>query len=457
MNHYPCRERTLAVTRDRDRNSIWVMLGSVGWPLILGLAACTLFYAALHRGLLGSEFLPRYCAAHPILYCEVGLFFIGLVALCLKLINLLSQLAAIKTIQLETSESGTIPVERCGEMLDELSEMPASARRSYFGRRLREALESVERKGCADGLDEDLKYLSELDEARRHDSYALIRIVVWATPMLGFLGTVVGITQALGDLDPQLLATAIQKAMEGLMAGLYVAFDTTSLALSLSMVLMFIQFLAERIEMQLLSIVDTRASEELVGRFETAGTARDPQVATIQRMAREVIQANEKLVARQSEIWKTSIDAANEQWSQSARSSAAQIRETLAPTLDDCLSRFAQRLAQTEADASDQARQRWEQWQTMLSNNARMMQAQQQEISRQSELMARIVEATGDVMQLETSLNQNLKALAGSKNFEDTVMSLAAAIHLLNMRLGPAEGETRRIDLGPPAVQGRAA
>ena len=114
------------------------------------------------------------------------------------------------------------------------------------------------------------------------------------------------------------------------MAGLYVAFDTTSLALSLSLVLMFVQFLAERIEMQLLSIVDTRASEELVGRFETAGTARDPQVATIQRMVREVIQANDKLVARQSEIWKTSIDAANEQWSQSARSSAAQIREALA-------------------------------------------------------------------------------------------------------------------------------
>ena len=136
-----------------------------------------------------------------------------------------------------------------------------------------------------------------------------------------------GITQALGDLDPNCSRPTSRQAMEGLMAGLYVAFDTTSLALSLSMVLMFVQFLAERMETQLLSIVDTRASEELMGRFETTGTARDPQVATIQRMAREVIQANEKLVARQSEIWKASIDAANEHWSQSARESAEQIRE----------------------------------------------------------------------------------------------------------------------------------
>ena len=76
-------------------------------------------------------------------------------------------------MQLKTAQSGTIPVEHCSEMLDELSEMPAAARRSYFGRRLREALENVERKGSADGLDDDLKYLSELDEARQHDSYAL--------------------------------------------------------------------------------------------------------------------------------------------------------------------------------------------------------------------------------------------------------------------------------------------
>jgi biopolymer transport protein ExbB/TolQ len=445
------------VTRDRDRSSLWAMLGSVGWPLILGVAACTLFYLALHRGLLGAEFFPRYCAAHPILYCEVGLFFVGLAALILKLVNLLGQMAGVKSIQLQTLQPGTIAVEKCGEILDELEEFPPTARHSYFGRRLREALESVERKGSADGLDEDLKYLSELDEARQHDSYALVRIVIWATPMLGFLGTVVGITQALGDLDPQLLATNVQKAMEGLMSGLYVAFDTTSLALSLSLVLMFVQFLADRIEMQLLSIVDTRASEELVGRFETAGTARDPQVTTIQRMVREVLLANDKLVTRQSEIWRTSMDAANEQWSQSALNSTAQIRESLSHTLDESLDRFAQRLTQAEAAAADQAGQRWEQWQTVLSNNARMMQAQQQEISRQSELMARIVEATGQVMQLEASLNQNLKALAGAKNFEDTVMSLAAAIHLLNMRLGATEGETRRIDLLPPKVQGRAA
>ena len=48
--------------------------------------------------------------------------------------------------------------------------------------------------------------------------------------MLGFLGTVMGITEALGDLskNAELLATSIDKAINGLLGGLY---DTTIVAI----------------------------------------------------------------------------------------------------------------------------------------------------------------------------------------------------------------------------------
>ena len=76
------------VTRDRERNSMVAMLGSLGWPLILGLSACTLFYAAIFQGLLGSEFMRRYFATHPVAFAATGMFFVGLAALLLKLGNL---------------------------------------------------------------------------------------------------------------------------------------------------------------------------------------------------------------------------------------------------------------------------------------------------------------------------------------------------------------------------------
>jgi hypothetical protein len=75
---------------------------------------------------------------------------------------------------------------------------------------------------------------------------------------------------------------------------------------------------------------------------------------------------------------------------------------------------------------------------------------------KQGELMTQAIRVAGDVVQLEKALNQNLSALAGSKNFEDTVMSLAATIHLLNVRLGNAI-EAPHIELKATQPRGRAA
>jgi len=445
------------VSRDRDRNSVLAMLTNLGWPLIVGLAACSLFYAAIYQGVLGPSFFQRYFAGHPVSFFATGLFFVGLAALLLKSVNIAGQFASMRSIAFDVPRTAVLPVDQCGALLDELDELPASARHSYLGNRLREALEYLERRGSAEALDDEVKYLADLDGSRQHDSYALVRIVIWAIPMLGFLGTVVGITRALGDLDPEMLTNAIQKAMDGLLAGLYVAFDTTAQALSLSMLLMFVQFFVDRLETQLLSNVDTRVNEELVGRFETVGSAQDPHLASVQRMAQEVIKTSETLVARQAEVWKTTLDVANARWTEGAEGSLERMRAALGASLDQSLGKFAQQLSDTQEQATDELRRRWEQWQTTLSNTARMLQAQQQEMVKQGDVMARVLEATVEITKLEAVLNKNLRSLAGAKNFEDTVMSLAAAIHLLNTRLGAVDDHTHRFGLKEPGSQGRAA
>ena len=54
------------------------------------------------------------------------------------------------------------------------------------------------------------------------------------------------------------------------------AFDTTALALVLSILLMFAQFLTSRVESVLLEGVDDQVAQQLVGRFEELGTQTDP-------------------------------------------------------------------------------------------------------------------------------------------------------------------------------------
>ncbi len=445
------------MSRNNERHPMVAMLSSLGWPLLLGLAACTAFYAAVFQGLFGSVLVERYFAAHPVSFFATGMFFVGLAALILKMMNVLGQLAIMRRIGFDAPHGGGVPVERVGELLDELDELSAPVRNSYLGRRLRDGLDVVDRQGHADDLHEELRFLADQDAMRQHDSFALVRIIIWATPMLGFLGTVIGITQALGDLDPTELASSIQTAMEGLLSGLYVAFDTTALALSLSIVLMFLQFLVDRFETQLLTEVDNRADAELIGRFEIVGSANDPHLASIQRMGQDVIKSTETLVERQTQLWRSAMLAAQEKSSQMGSEAAGQVQTAPSSALDASLQKFSQRMSQLEETAANRARERWEQWQTALSNNVRMLQAQQLEMVKQSEMMARVVEATGEVRKLESSLNDNLKSLAGAKNFEDTVMSLAAAIHLLNTRLNTPTDDARRIELSESKAQGRAA
>jgi hypothetical protein len=341
--------------------------------------------------------------------------------------------------------------------LDRLDQLPASFRNSYFGKRLRDALEFVDRRGSASGIDEELKYLSDMDMARQQESFSLVRIITWATPMLGFLGTVIGITQALGDLDAELLATDPKAAMQGLLAGLYIAFDTTALALSLSIVLMFVQFLADRFESHLLAIVDERTGDELLGRFTEEGTKNDPHLAAVQRMGSAVLKTAEQMVQDQTDHWKQTMDSAESQWRNVIEDSGRGLQTALTDSLDESLIRFSERLASVERDTDERLRSRWEQWQTVLSDNARLLHSQQTELVRQGEVMSQVLQATGDVIKLEKALNDNLRALSGSKNFEDTVMSLSAAIHLLNTRLSEISAGAGPVALDKSANQGRAA
>jgi len=445
------------VSKHQNRNAFLAILAHLGWPLLLGAALCSVFYVLVFRGPLNLPAMHRYFASHPVLIIETGLFFVGLAALGLKAFEVLSQYGALSVVRLEDAPATGQKLDDVGRLIAQLDQQSPSARQSYLGRRVRDLLQAIQRKGSAAGLDEDLKYLSDMDASRQQDSYGLVRIVIWATPMLGFLGTVVGITQALGDLDPQQLATNIQKAMEGLLSGLYVAFDTTALALSLSMVLMFIQFLLDRVETQALSLVDTRANEMLVGRFQEVGAGRDPYLVSVERMSGRVLQASADLVRQQAEIWDRTIQAADSRWSQLVLSSGTQVQRALQGALEQSLQHHATELAKLERDAGDRAARRWEQLQTALSENARVMRAQQEEMVRQAELMSQVVKATGEVLGLEKALNENLRALSGAKNFEDTVMSLSAAIHLLNSRLGKSPDDVPQVELKKHALKGRAA
>jgi biopolymer transport protein ExbB/TolQ len=440
------------VAERRERNLFVTIAGSLGWPLFWGMAAWIAFYLLIHQGWIRNEVLVRYVADHEIEYIETALFFIGMAALTIKLLAVLAQYMTLGRIQLPESEPGGQPVEDCPALRDSLDELAGGLRNSYLVRRLSKALDFVRLSGSAEHLDEELQNLADDDRTRQHEDYALTRIIIWAIPMLGFLGTVIGITAALGQLSKESLINSPDVAMDGLLSGLGVAFNTTTLALSLSIVLMFLQFLIHRIETELLKTVDSRVEAELVGRFQQLGTSRDPHVATLERMSARVIAASERLVAQQVKLWEATIDEAHQRWSRLAGDTGRQLEDSLAGALEKTVKTHTAELVKAENAASERSHRYGEQLKAALVQSAQVMKEQQAELVRQGEVMARVMDATGQVAGLQDTLNQNLHTLAGAKNFEDTVMSLSAAIHLLNTRLGDGPA-TPAVELAPPSPQ----
>lgn len=376
----------------------WGILGSLGfYGLILGIP----------KDAPGMEtFVLRYFWHHPVEIMETVMFSVGLAALIVKVFEIATQRAGLKRPVLGQVTTPR-PIEECSALLGRLDDLPGRRQGEYYIARLRAALEHVRRHNSADTLDDELKYLSDADAGRSHNAYGLFRVIVWAIPILGFLGTVIGITMALNSVDLQ----APDKSMLEVLNGLGLKFDTTALALTLSMVLMFVHFSVERAENSLLERVDRQVQEELSGRFASISASGDGQFAAVRRIAEAMMQATDALVQRQAELWQASVDSASQHWAQMSETAAGHVQTALATTTG--------------------------------------------ELVRQTEVLQRAIEAAGEVTGLESALNRNLAALAGAKHFEQTVLSLAAAVNMLSARL--AETPNAPIHLEPTRRSAHAA
>jgi hypothetical protein len=284
-------------------------------------------------------------------------------------------------------------------------------------------LDFVSSRRSANQLDDHMRTLSDNDDAALEGSYALVRFLTWAIPILGFLGTVLGITEAIYGVTPEIL----EQSLEGVTGGLATAFDTTALALGLTMILMFVNFLVERLEQGTLELVDRYVDDELAHRFERTGPEGGEFVDALRTNSQVLLQATEKLVERQASVWVKTLEKADRFWTEEANKQQERLQQALEATLERTLAQHAQHL--TERERQMQARN-----QAMVDALSRMAQ----QMAAQAESLAQLQAGEGQLVRLQEMLQQNLASLAGAGAFEQAVQSLTAAIHLLTARAGAA-------------------
>ena len=107
-----------------------------------------------------------------------------------------------------------------------------------------------------------VRAICESESERLDSELSVIRYIAWAIPSIGFLGTVRGIGQALGQAHK-----AVQGDIAGVTQSLGVAFNSTFVALLISIVVMFLlhqlQLAQERLVLDAEDYCDNRLSRHL--------------------------------------------------------------------------------------------------------------------------------------------------------------------------------------------------
>ena len=126
---------------------------------------------------------------------------------------------------------------------------------------------------------------SNIDATSILSSYKMVKVFIWAIPILGFIGTVVGIGKAVGGFsgamqDAQNL-DVIKGSLSQVTTGLAVAFDTTLVALVMSILIMLPMSTLQTAEENLLNNVDEFCNENLLRRLNEQREAEPPDSARI--------------------------------------------------------------------------------------------------------------------------------------------------------------------------------
>jgi biopolymer transport protein ExbB/TolQ len=193
------------------------------------------------------------------------LMFWAFAIMAFKAIAALRERSLLQRELLHIREGVRILPEDTREYARVLQSMPDRVRSMLLPRVLLAALERFGSTRILQDVSSVANSMCDSENERLESELAMIRYIAWAIPSIGFIGTVRGIGAALGEAH---------KAVEGDIAGvtenLGIAFNSTFVALMISIVVMFLvhqlQLLQERLVFDSQTYVDHKLIRHMQAR-----------------------------------------------------------------------------------------------------------------------------------------------------------------------------------------------
>lgn len=243
------------------------LLVSGGIAIAVSVVFCGLLFP-FKGTYLGDLFLDRGWVPFALVFLSAW----SATILVLKARKLSRQKQALMLDLLPSDISVDITPESVDRFLSHISTQPVRPQDSYLVNRVVRGLEHFRVRNSASEVASILSSQGEIDATTVASSYTMTKVFIWAIPILGFIGTVIGISSAVGGFSGSLDATddvaKLKESLNGVTGGLATAFDTTLVALVMSLLVKFPTSSLQKQEEGLLNGIDDYCNENLLKRLD---------------------------------------------------------------------------------------------------------------------------------------------------------------------------------------------
>jgi hypothetical protein len=242
--------------------------------LVGGILTAAFFGLLQVAPLRDSTFADVFINRGPTQFAVVFLFFWSLAILTIKWFKLRFQWKSMDVRVIPNEPGFTLSTATVGRVLDHIHNCVDDPRHFVLFNRIVVALSNLRNLGHVGDVDDILRSQASQDESAMETSYALVQSFIWAIPVLGFIGTVLGLSQAIGEFTGVLGEAGdigqITSALKGVTGGLATAFDTTLVALVAALCIQMLMTVIKKAEEEFLDAAMEFGIRNVVGRLRIA-------------------------------------------------------------------------------------------------------------------------------------------------------------------------------------------
>jgi biopolymer transport protein ExbB/TolQ/phage FluMu protein Com len=405
-------------SKEKAKSSLWDrLIGEASntdvsaWKSgLLGLWLTGLVYLVLYRvhDSIGALFYHRGWV--PVVLTLLLGWAFGIIIL--KYFKLQRQRDAMLFDVLPNEIGEDITTKNLPNFVNHVRELPVSASQSFFINRVLLGLEHFRVRQNANEVGTVLQSQSEIDNNALASSYSLLNVFLWAIPILGFIGTVLGISTAVASFSGTVAEAGqladMKQSLGSVMGGLGTAFDTTLLALCMAVVLIFPMKSMQKAEENLLNWVDEYTNENLLKRLKDSSKADSDQSANQQQIQKAI---NDAMADHHAELrsWRKKLESISENFRQKAEDQWQQIHQRLMEeheTREKSLAQTVDSVTEKQTEAVRQLSELQEQLNQLQDKQAQSINSVNETVQSVQQHVQGLQEGIG-------SLNEVLRELDG--------------------------------------------